>query len=55
MAGCGDAGPDLGASMMKMSDSFSLDAGESLADAFSEEMLQWYQDREANATPPTLV
>ncbi|XP_046363491.2 FERM domain-containing protein 4A-like isoform X4 [Haliotis rufescens] len=38
---------------VKPSSSFSLDRGESLAEAFSEEMLAWYDDREAK--PATLV
>ena len=34
---------------MKSADnSFSFDAGESLAEAFSEEMLAWYEDQDPN-------
>lgn len=35
--------------------SFTLNAGESLAEAFSEEMLAWYEDQESSKKHPTLV
>lgn len=35
--------------------SFHLDAGESLAEAFSEEMLKWYADQDGNKKSATLV
>ncbi|XP_013384696.1 FERM domain-containing protein 4A isoform X2 [Lingula anatina] len=35
--------------------SFTFDAGESLAEAFSEEMLAWYEDQDNTIKPATIV